>query len=155
MGSTRPKRKAAQWSELRAATDWYMDSCQERGVDRESAVEHWESMSIEARIRRFRSALRAGDEAAATAQANQQRRVRLAANNAAIAAAIVPGPHSGTPAPTPTRGLDVDDARGMDEEPEPFDESTGPMPLPRLDPNDTPAENRAKSAILAKHYGYT
>jgi hypothetical protein len=133
MGRSRPERTRSQWADLRAATDWYLDACQARGVDREEAVESWESLSIEARIRRYRSAVRAGDERALLAQANQQRRVRLGADNAAIAAAIVPGPHSDIAPPAPTRGADVDDDRGMDEQPEPFDECTGPMPGSRVE----------------------
>jgi hypothetical protein len=133
MGRSRPERTRSQWADLRAATDWYLDACQARGVDREEAVESWESLSIEARIRRFRSAVRAGDERAELARANQLQRQRQGAAAEEARLAIVPGPHSGSEPPAPTRGADVDDARGMDEQPEPFDECTGPMPGSRVE----------------------
>lgn len=160
MARPRPERSKSQWAELRAATEWYLDSCQARGIDREQAIESWEDRSIAARIRLFKASLRAGDDRAMLAQANQlSRKLRARANElsqelqvgatAAAAFAIVPGPHSGTEPPAPTRGADVDDARGMDEEPEPFDESTGPMPTPGRQRFPTPAEFSAQAARKA------
>jgi len=132
MARPRPERFKSQWAELRAATDWYLDSCQARGIDREEAIESWESRSIAARIRLFKASLRAGDERATLAAATASLRTSLAAAAAAGELAIVHGPRSGTQPPAPTRGAEVDDERGMDEEPEPFDECTGPMPMPTV-----------------------
>lgn len=132
MARPRPERFKSQWAELRAATDWYLDSCQARGIDREEAIESWESRSIAARIRLFKASLRAGDERATLAARTAALREAAGAAYASLQNAIAPGPHSGTPAPAPTRGTDVDDERGMDEEPEPFDEFTGPMPAPTV-----------------------
>jgi len=50
----RPERVKSQWADLRAATDWYMAMCQERGVPREEALQAWEDLSIAARIRRHK-----------------------------------------------------------------------------------------------------
>jgi hypothetical protein len=132
MARPRPERFKSQWAELRAATDWYLDSCQARGIDREEAIESWEARSIPARIRLFKTSLRAGDERAVLARSNQLSRELRAEANAEAALAIVPGPHSGIEPPAPTRGDDVDDERGADEEPEPFCECTGPMPAPTV-----------------------
>lgn len=128
MARPRPERFKSQWAELRAATDWYLDSCQARGIPREEAIESWEERSIAARIRLFKASLRAGDERATLAQFAVLERELRAELKTAGANAIVHGPHSSTEPPAPTRGADVDDDRGMDEEPEPFDECTGPMP---------------------------
>lgn len=150
MARPRPERFKSQWAELRAATDWYLDSCQARGIDREEAIESWEARSIAARIRLFKASLRAGDERAVLARSNQLSRQLRAEATAAAAHAIVHGPRSDIESPAPTRGADVDDERGMDEEPEPFDESTGPMPTSGRRRFPTPAEFSDQAARWAE-----
>jgi hypothetical protein len=56
MGRNRPARSKSQWAELRQATLWFMAENMARGVPRDEAMEHWEDLSIAARIRRWKQA---------------------------------------------------------------------------------------------------
>jgi len=54
MGRKRPERKASEWANVRAATDWYMTRCASDGMEREAALLEWEERSIASRIRYWR-----------------------------------------------------------------------------------------------------
>jgi len=54
----RPERIKTQWSDILNANHWYAAECAARGVDREEALQFWESLTPTARIRRWREALR-------------------------------------------------------------------------------------------------